>query len=119
MNADDPRRDLAEVACPVVILWGARDPQLPLDDAFEYTRRLGAKLRVVADCGHLVIVERPAACLDALARAGRGLPLDRVLDREELPFEVEALGQPLRERLHAEPLGRIVTARDEMDPELA
>ena len=67
MNADDPRPDLAEVACPVVILWGARDPQLPLDDAFEYTRRLGAKLRVVADCGHLVIVERPAACLDALA----------------------------------------------------
>ena len=67
MNADDPRRDLAEVACPVVILWGARDPQLPLDDAFEYTRRLGAKLRVVGDCGHLVIVERPAACLDALA----------------------------------------------------
>ena len=67
MNADDPRRDLAGVGCPVVVLWGARDPQLPLDDAFEYTRRLGAKLRVVADCGHLVIVERPAACLDALA----------------------------------------------------
>jgi pimeloyl-ACP methyl ester carboxylesterase len=67
MSANDPRRDLAEVACPVVILWGARDPQLPLDDAFEYTRRLGAKLRVVADCGHLVIVERPTACLDALA----------------------------------------------------
>jgi pimeloyl-ACP methyl ester carboxylesterase len=67
MNADDPRRDLAEVACPVVVLWGARDPQLPLDDAFEYTRRLGAKLRIVADCGHLVIVERPSACLAALA----------------------------------------------------
>jgi pimeloyl-ACP methyl ester carboxylesterase len=66
MNADDPRLDLAEIACPVVILWGARDPQLPLDDAFEYTRRLGAKLRIVADCGHLVIVERPAACLAAL-----------------------------------------------------
>jgi pimeloyl-ACP methyl ester carboxylesterase len=67
MNADDPRRDLAGIACPVLILWGARDPQLRLDDAFEYTRRLGAKLRVVADCGHLVLVERPAACLDALA----------------------------------------------------
>ena len=44
---------------------------------------------------------------------------DGVLDRKELPFEAEALGQPLRERLHAEPLGRIVAARDEMDPELA
>lgn len=67
MGADDPRRELAEVACPAVVLWGARDPQLPLEDAFEYTRRLGAKLRLVADCGHLVIVERPGACLDALA----------------------------------------------------
>jgi pimeloyl-ACP methyl ester carboxylesterase len=67
MIADDPRRDLGDVTCPVVLLWGARDPQLPLDDAFEYARRLGAKLRLVADCGHLVIVERPRACLDALA----------------------------------------------------
>ena len=48
-------------------MWGARDAQLPVDDAFEYARRLGAKLRLVADCGHLVIVERPAAVLDALA----------------------------------------------------
>ena len=66
MVAGDPRRDLAGVTCPVVVLWGARDMQLPLEDAFEYTRRLRAKLRIVADCGHLVIVERPRAVLDAL-----------------------------------------------------
>ena len=42
-----------------------------------------------------------------------------VLNRQELPFETEAVRQPLRERLHAEPLGRVVTAREEMDPELA
>jgi pimeloyl-ACP methyl ester carboxylesterase len=71
MVADDPRSDLDGVTCPVVLLWGARDPQLPLDDAFEYARRLGAKLRLVADCGHLVIVERPRACLDALAELSR------------------------------------------------
>lgn len=71
MVADDPRRDLGAISCPAVVLWGARDPQLPLDDAFEYARRLGAKLRLVADCGHLVIVERPAACLDALAELSR------------------------------------------------
>jgi pimeloyl-ACP methyl ester carboxylesterase len=40
--------------------------QLPLDDAFDYSRRLGAPLRTIADCGHLLIVERPAACLDAV-----------------------------------------------------
>ena len=71
MLADDPRRDLEHVSCPVVVLWGARDAQLPLDDAFEYARRLHAKLRVVADCGHLVIGERPHACLDALEELRR------------------------------------------------
>lgn len=67
MIADDPRQDLPDIACPVVVLWGARDAQLPLEDAFEYARRLRARLRLVADCGHLVIVERPHAVLDALA----------------------------------------------------
>ena len=66
LAADDPRRELTAVSCPVVLLWGARDVQLPLQDAFEYARRLHARLRVVADCGHLVIVERPHAVLDAL-----------------------------------------------------
>jgi pimeloyl-ACP methyl ester carboxylesterase len=66
MVADDPRVRLPELPCPVLVLWGARDVQLPLGDAFEYARRLAAPLRVVADCGHLVIVERPAAVLDAL-----------------------------------------------------
>ena len=65
--ADDPRTDLDGVACPVTILWGARDAQRPLADAFEYSRRLRAGLRLVADCGHLVIVERPHAVVDALA----------------------------------------------------
>jgi pimeloyl-ACP methyl ester carboxylesterase len=68
---DDPRHELESVTAPAVIVWGARDPQLPLDDAFEYTRRLHAKLRVVADCGHLVIGERPDACLSALEELAR------------------------------------------------
>jgi pimeloyl-ACP methyl ester carboxylesterase len=66
MVAGDPRTDLSGVTCPTIVLWGARDAQLPLSDAFEYARRLRAKLRLVADCGHLVIVERPHAVLDAL-----------------------------------------------------
>ena len=65
--AGAPRRDLGGVTCPAIVLWGARDVQLPLDDAFEYARRLRAQLRLVADCGHLVIVERPRAVVDALA----------------------------------------------------
>jgi 3-oxoadipate enol-lactonase len=64
--ADDPRRDLDRVRCPVLILWGARDKQVPLDDGFEYARRLGAPLRVIADCGHLLIGERPDVCARAV-----------------------------------------------------
>jgi pimeloyl-ACP methyl ester carboxylesterase len=71
MVADDPRLDLEHIRCPSIVVWGARDPQLPIDDAFEYARRLRAPLRVVADCGHLVIGERPEACLDALASLTR------------------------------------------------
>ena len=62
---DDPRRSLDHVRCPVLVLWGARDRQVPLEDAFEYARRLRAPLRVIADCGHLLIGERP----DVVARA--------------------------------------------------
>lgn len=63
---DDLRPELEHVRCPVLVLWGARDNQLPVDDAFDYARRLRAPLRVIADCGHLLIVERPAGCADAI-----------------------------------------------------
>ncbi len=63
---DDPRSELAGVRCPTLVLWGARDNQLPLDDAFDYARRLRAPLRLIPDCGHLLIGERPDACLDAI-----------------------------------------------------
>lgn len=65
---DDPRPDLDRVSCPALVLWGARDNQLPVGDAFEYARRLRARLRVIADCGHLLIAERPEACADAIER---------------------------------------------------
>jgi pimeloyl-ACP methyl ester carboxylesterase len=63
---DDPRVELDLVRCPTLVLWGARDHQVPVDDAFEYARRLRAELRVVADCGHLLIGERPDACTTAI-----------------------------------------------------
>jgi len=65
---DDPRVDLERVRCPTLLLWGARDHQLPIGDAFEYARRLRAPLRTIADCGHLLIAERPEACADAIQR---------------------------------------------------
>ncbi len=66
LRADDPREELESIRCPVLVLWGAEDGQLPLDDAFEYTRRLRARLRVIPGCGHLLIGERPDACNRAI-----------------------------------------------------
>jgi pimeloyl-ACP methyl ester carboxylesterase len=66
LRADDPRQELEAIGCPVLVLWGAEDVQLPLDDAFEYTRRLRAQLRVIPGCGHLLIGERPDACERAI-----------------------------------------------------
>lgn len=68
LRRDDPRQELENVRCPVLVLWGSEDVQLPLDDAFEYTRRLRARLRVIPGCGHLLIGERPDACADAIER---------------------------------------------------
>lgn len=63
---DDPRDGLERVRCPVLVLWGGRDRQVPLEDGFEYARRLRAPIRVIADCGHLLIGERPDACAKAI-----------------------------------------------------
>lgn len=62
----DPRRDLERVACPCLCLWGACDNWVPLQDGFEYARRLRAPLRVIADCGHLLIGERPDAVVASI-----------------------------------------------------
>jgi len=63
---DDPRLDLDRVACPALVLWGSRDRMVPLEDGFEYARRLRAPIRVIAGAGHLVIGERPEECASIL-----------------------------------------------------
>ncbi len=66
LASDDPRAFLERVRCPALVLFGARDRQVPVEDGFEYARRLGAQLRIIADCGHLLIGERPEACARAV-----------------------------------------------------
>ncbi len=62
----DPREELHDVTCPVLCLWGANDNWVPLADGIEYARRLRAPLRTIADCGHLLIGERPDAVVRAI-----------------------------------------------------
>ncbi len=62
----DPLDGLDRIRCPVLCLWGASDKWVKLDDGIEYARRLGAPLRAIAGCGHLLIGERPEVCLAAI-----------------------------------------------------
>jgi pimeloyl-ACP methyl ester carboxylesterase len=60
---DDPRPDLGAVTCPTAVVWGARDRLIPLEDGFEYARRLRCPLRVLPAAGHLLVGE----CSEELA----------------------------------------------------
>jgi pimeloyl-ACP methyl ester carboxylesterase len=62
----DPRIELDRVACPCLCLWGAGDNWVRLEDGMEYARRLRVPLRTIAGCGHLLIGERPDACIAAI-----------------------------------------------------
>ena len=64
--AADPRLELERVNCPCLCLWGAADNWVPLQDGMQYARRLRAPLRAIADCGHLLIGERPEVCARAV-----------------------------------------------------
>jgi pimeloyl-ACP methyl ester carboxylesterase len=64
--ADEVRPELGDITCPTLVLWGARDNQLPVADAFDFSRRLRGELRVIADGGHLLIGERPELCAEAI-----------------------------------------------------
>jgi pimeloyl-ACP methyl ester carboxylesterase len=70
---DDPRTNLDRIPCRCLLLWGAGDHLVPVADGIEYARRLGARLRVIPDCGHLLIGERPDACADAILSFAAGL----------------------------------------------
>jgi len=56
---------LGGVTTPTLVVWGDNDRIVPRSTGDAYMRALpGAKLEVVAGCGHLVDMERP----DELAR---------------------------------------------------
>jgi pimeloyl-ACP methyl ester carboxylesterase len=65
--ADPPIAPRRGFPCPTIVLWGAEDAVVPLAHGVALARRTNARLRVVADCGHLLIGERPDAVVDAVA----------------------------------------------------
>ncbi len=69
MAAYPIRERLGAIACPTLIVWGARDRLVPVKDAAEFERLIpGARKIVYADTGHLPQLERPA-CFNEDLRA--------------------------------------------------
>lgn len=63
----DGRADLANIACPTLILCGREDSLTPLDGHVEMAEAIpGADLVVLGACGHLSTMERPDAVTAAL-----------------------------------------------------
>lgn len=66
LRREDPRTYLGHVRCPTLLVWGARDRLIPLEDGFAYARLLAAPLRVLPAAGHLVVGEYPEECANIL-----------------------------------------------------
>lgn len=67
---DDFAAETRGIACPVLLIGGARDVMTPPRGARALADGLAeAEIVVLPDCGHMVLSERPNAMLDALRRA--------------------------------------------------
>jgi pimeloyl-ACP methyl ester carboxylesterase len=58
-----PIRDrLPEIAAPTLVVWGTKDPLIPVRDAWEFGRLIpDARVVVYEDTGHVAMFERPVA----------------------------------------------------------
>ena len=64
----DGLRAAAQVRCPTLVLAGADDRMTPAKQAARLAEAIEqAQLVTLRDCGHMMMVERPDATLDALA----------------------------------------------------
>lgn len=69
MSRADSRALLATIACPTLVLCGRQDALTPLARHEEIAAGVkGARLEVIADCGHLATLERPTEVTAALRR---------------------------------------------------
>ena len=78
-----PIRDrLPEIACPTLIVWGAKDWLVPVGDADEFARLIPNARKVVwPKTGHMAMLERPAAFNRLLAAFLAEEPGERVGER--------------------------------------
>lgn len=58
-----PIRDrLPEIAVPTLVVWGTKDPLIPVRDAWEFGKLIpGSRVVVYEETGHVAMLERPVA----------------------------------------------------------
>ena len=57
----------ASIACPTLLVLGDRDRMTPVSGGRALANRMpNARIAVIADCGHIMLAERPDETLDAL-----------------------------------------------------
>jgi pimeloyl-ACP methyl ester carboxylesterase len=85
----DFRDRLGDISSPTLIVWGEEDMLVPVEDAAEYERRIpGARKLVMADTGHVAMIERPPTFNQALIefiQEPRGQQTDDVGEPTEEP----------------------------------
>jgi pimeloyl-ACP methyl ester carboxylesterase len=65
---------LHRIACPVLLVWGANDQLIPPAYAEAYRRYLPqASMKLIPDCGHLLMFEKEDEFVEEVTRFGKGL----------------------------------------------
>jgi 3-oxoadipate enol-lactonase len=72
---EDISAQVKDIAVPTLVVAGEQDRQDPLEQhRLEVLPRIpGAKLHVIADCGHLVPIDQPGQLSDAIRTFVRGI----------------------------------------------
>lgn len=67
LGDDGLRHELGSIRAPTLLVWGERDPLVPISLAVPYQEALpDARLVVIAGAGHVPMADRPAALAGAL-----------------------------------------------------
>ena len=63
----DGRPDLANIACPALVIWARQDELRSMNESKEMADAIpGARFEIIEDCGHMTPMEAPEECLSLI-----------------------------------------------------
>ncbi len=75
---------LDQIATPTLLIWGDRDPLVPVGRGARVQRQIaGSRLLVLPGARHVPMYERPDACNGAIERFLNGEPVGRAMTNDE------------------------------------